>query len=65
MILSLFTLAFTAFHQYRVRAAEADGALLPATEKPVEPGEYYADVNRWSKELIGRPETHILINAVC
>lgn len=50
-----------ALNQYRVLAAEDDGALLPGTEKPVEPGGYYADVPRWSKELIGRPETHILI----
>jgi len=68
MMLSLFTLAYTAFrlgsasersltypvdeyertlgalNQYRALAAEDDGAFLPATEKPVEPGEYYADV---------------------
>ena len=69
-ILSLFTLALTAFrlgpagerswtcpmdeyertlralNQYRALAAEDDGALLSATEAPVEPGEYYADVPR-------------------
>jgi len=35
-----------ALNQYRVLAAEDDGAVLSATEKPVEPGEYYADVPR-------------------
>jgi murein L,D-transpeptidase YcbB/YkuD len=35
-----------ALNQYRVLAAKDDGAILPATEKPVEPGEYYADVPR-------------------
>jgi len=29
-----------ALNQYRALAAEDDGALLPATERPVEPGEY-------------------------
>jgi len=33
-----------ALRQYRTLAAEDDGAVLPATEKPVEPGDYYADV---------------------
>lgn len=33
-------------NHYRALAAEYDGALLPATEEPVEPGEYYADVPR-------------------
>jgi murein L,D-transpeptidase YcbB/YkuD len=69
-ILSLFTVAYTAFrlgqasdrllkcpmdeyertlralNQYRALAAEDDGVLLPATENPVEPGEYYAGVSR-------------------
>ena len=31
---------------YRDLAAEYDGAFLPATEEPVEPGEYYAEVPR-------------------
>ena len=35
-----------ALNQYRALAAEDDGALLPATERPVEPGEYYAGVSR-------------------
>jgi len=35
-----------ALNQYRALAAEDDGALLSATEEPVEPGEYYADVPR-------------------
>ena len=35
-----------ALNQYRVLAAEDDGALLPAVEKPVEPGDSYADVPR-------------------
>ena len=35
-----------ALNQYRALAAEDDGALLPATEEPVEPGEYYADIPR-------------------
>ncbi len=33
-------------NHYRALAAEDDGASLPATEEPVEPGEYYADVPR-------------------
>jgi murein L,D-transpeptidase YcbB/YkuD len=35
-----------ALNQYRILAAEDDGATLRATQKPVEPGEYYADVPR-------------------
>jgi murein L,D-transpeptidase YcbB/YkuD len=35
-----------ALNQYRVLAAEDDGAFLHASEKPVEPDEYYADVPR-------------------
>ena len=31
-------------NHYRALAAEYDGAVLPSTEEPVEPGEYYADV---------------------
>jgi murein L,D-transpeptidase YcbB/YkuD len=31
-------------NQYRALAASYDGAFLPATEEPVEPGDYYADV---------------------
>jgi murein L,D-transpeptidase YcbB/YkuD len=31
-----------ALNRYRLLAAEEDGAFLPATEKAVEPGEYYA-----------------------
>jgi len=34
-----------ALRQYRTLAAEDDGAILPAIEKPVEPGDYYADVH--------------------
>jgi L,D-transpeptidase YcbB len=33
-------------NHYRALAAEDDGALLPATEEPVEPGDYYAEVPR-------------------
>src|SRR5690242_18252222 len=35
-----------ALHQYRVLASEDDGALLQATEEPVEPGDHYADTPR-------------------
>ena len=35
-----------ALNQYRVLAAEDDGALLKATEEPVEPGDQYADTPR-------------------
>jgi len=42
-----------ALNQYRVLAAEDDGAVLPATEEPVEPGEYYAGVPRLI-ELLSR-----------
>jgi murein L,D-transpeptidase YcbB/YkuD len=35
-----------ALNQYRVLAAEDDGALLQATEEPVEPGDHYADAPR-------------------
>jgi murein L,D-transpeptidase YcbB/YkuD len=35
-----------ALNQYRVLAAEDDGELLPVTENPVEPGDYYAGVPR-------------------
>ena len=33
-------------NHYRALAAEDDGALMPATEEPVEPGDYYAEVPR-------------------
>ena len=33
-------------NHYRNLAAEDDGAVLPATEEPLEPGEYYAEVPR-------------------
>jgi murein L,D-transpeptidase YcbB/YkuD len=33
-------------NHYRALAAEDDGAFLPATEEPVEAGDYYADVPR-------------------
>jgi L,D-transpeptidase YcbB len=33
-----------ALNQYRTLAAEDDGAVLPATEKPVEPGDDYTDI---------------------
>jgi len=35
-----------ALDQYRALAAEDDGAILPSTKKPVEPGEHYAGVPR-------------------
>ena len=35
-----------ALNEYRMLAAEDDGALLPATEEPVEPGARYADTPR-------------------
>ena len=35
-----------ALNQYRALAAEDDGAFLPATEEPVEPGDPYADAPR-------------------
>jgi murein L,D-transpeptidase YcbB/YkuD len=35
-----------ALHQYRVLASENDGALLQATEEPVEAGDHYADTPR-------------------
>ena len=35
-----------ALNQYRVLAAEDDGALLQVTEEPVEPGDHYADTPR-------------------
>src|SRR5579864_6393185 len=35
-----------ALNQYRLLAAENDGALLQATEEPVEPGDHYADTPR-------------------
>jgi L,D-transpeptidase YcbB len=35
-----------ALNQYRVLAAKDDGAFLPATEEPVEPGDSYADAPR-------------------
>ena len=35
-----------ALQQYRVLASEDDGALLQATEEPVEPGDHYADTPR-------------------
>jgi murein L,D-transpeptidase YcbB/YkuD len=35
-----------ALYQYRAMAVEDDGVLLRATEKPVEPGDYYADLPR-------------------
>ena len=35
-----------ALHQYRVLASEDDGALLEATDEPVEPGDHYADTPR-------------------
>jgi murein L,D-transpeptidase YcbB/YkuD len=35
-----------ALNQYRILAAEDDGALLQATEEPVEPGDHYADAPR-------------------
>jgi murein L,D-transpeptidase YcbB/YkuD len=36
----------SALEQYRILAAEDDGALLPETEKPVEPGDHYDGVPR-------------------
>jgi murein L,D-transpeptidase YcbB/YkuD len=40
-----------ALNQYRVLAAEDDGALLQATEEPVEPGDHYADKPRLIRVL--------------
>jgi L,D-transpeptidase YcbB len=40
-----------ALNRYRALAARDDGALLPATEEPVEPGEYYADTPRLMRLL--------------
>jgi L,D-transpeptidase YcbB len=42
-------------NHYRALAAEDDGASLPATEEPVEPGEYYTEAPRLIRllELIG------------
>ena len=36
----------SALEQYRVLASEDDGAILPTTKKPVEPGQHYAGVPR-------------------
>jgi murein L,D-transpeptidase YcbB/YkuD len=36
----------SALEQYRGLAAQDDGAILPSTKKPVEPGEYYTGVAR-------------------
>jgi L,D-transpeptidase YcbB len=36
----------TALDQYRALAAEDDGAMLPSTKKPVEPGEHYPGIPR-------------------
>jgi len=36
----------SALEQYRGLAAQDDGAILPSTKKPVEPGEHYAGVAR-------------------
>jgi len=33
-----------ALYQYRALAAEDDGAILPPTENPLEPGDYYTDI---------------------
>jgi hypothetical protein len=41
-----------ALNQYRVLAAEDDGELLPVTENPVEPGDYYAGVPRFDSPTI-------------
>jgi murein L,D-transpeptidase YcbB/YkuD len=40
-----------ALNQYRVLAAEDDGALLQATEEPVEPGDHYAGAPRLTRLL--------------
>ncbi len=40
-----------ALYQYRVLASEDDGALLQATEEPVEPGDHYADTPRLTRLL--------------
>jgi murein L,D-transpeptidase YcbB/YkuD len=41
-----------ALNQYRVLAAEDDGALLQATEEPVEPGDHYAGIPRLVRLLV-------------
>jgi murein L,D-transpeptidase YcbB/YkuD len=41
-----------ALEQYRVLAAEDDGAILPETEKPVEPGEHYEGIPRLIRLLL-------------
>ncbi len=41
-----YQLTLKALEQYRVLAAEDDGAILPSAKKPVEPGQHYAGVPR-------------------
>jgi murein L,D-transpeptidase YcbB/YkuD len=45
-------LTLNALEQYRVLAAEDDGAILPETEKPVEPGEHYEGIPRLIRLLL-------------
>lgn len=41
----------SALEEYRALAAEDDGAILPPTKKPLEPGEHYAGVQRLTRLL--------------
>ena len=41
----------SALEKYRALAAEDDGAILPPTKKPLEPGEHYAGVQRLTRLL--------------
>ena len=41
-----YRLTESALERYRVLAAEDDGAILPSTPKPVEPGQHYAGIPR-------------------
>ena len=41
----------SAMEEYRALAAEDDGAILPPTKKPLEPGEHYAGVQRLTRLL--------------
>jgi murein L,D-transpeptidase YcbB/YkuD len=42
----------SALERYRILASEDDAAILPATKKPVEPGEHYAGVPRLIRLLV-------------
>lgn len=53
-----YELTLTALKQYRVLAAEDDGAILPDTEKPVEAGDHYAGVPRLSRLLVSQRDRY-------